>query len=259
MAGLLFFALALIVSALALARLSAHEERRMIRDVGLLGIDLFSVIIAIFVGVSLLYKELALETVYAILAKPIARWELVLGKWLGILAILSAQIAVMGAVLAATLVVGAGRGALDASLLSSVWLVLMNVTIVSSVAMLFSAFTSPFLSGLFCLGVFVVGRLVPDLRRLAERAGGTAGRLIAGVASVLPDLHLFTPPSSFLGAAHAPEPSARPGELAVSAFGSPVSWPVGFEYLGAVTAYALGYSALVLGLAMLIFRRRDFV
>ena len=244
--SLLFFAVALIVSALALGELSVHEERRMIRDVGLFGVDLFSVLIAIFVGVNLLYKELALKTVYTILPKPIARWEFVLGKWLGVMATLVAQIGVMGAVLAVTLWVEgdrAGGDALDGALPKALWLLLMNVTIVTSVAMLFSAFTSPFLSGLFSLGVFVVGRSVPDVRALGDRIGGGGGRLLGGFAAVLPNLHLFYPSGTIVGA----ERVTVHGQF------------VGLGYLGWTTGYALGYSALVLALAMLIFRRRDFV
>ena len=98
--SLLFFAVLIILSALAVGQLSLHEEIRMTRDVGLYGIDVFSVIIAIFVGVNLLYKELDLKTVYTILPKPIYRWEFVLGKWLGMLLTLAVQIGVMGLVLA---------------------------------------------------------------------------------------------------------------------------------------------------------------
>jgi len=254
MYSLLFFALALIVSALALGELSVHEERRMVRDVGLSGIDVFSVLIAIFVGVNLLYKELALKTVYTIVPKSIARWEFVVGKWLGVRATLVVQIAVMGVVLALTLLVQGGSGggaagsassagALDTALPKALWLFLMNVAIVTSVAMLFSAFTSPFLSGLFSLGVFVVGRQVPDLRQVAARVGGGVGLILDGLAAVLPNLHLFVPSGTIVDAQH------------VSVHGQ----FVGVGYLGSVTAYALGYSALVLGLAMLIFRRRDFV
>lgn len=241
--SLLFFAVALIVSALALGQLSVHEERRMIRDVGLFGVDLFSVLIAIFVGVNLLYKELALKTVYTILPKPIARWEFVLGKWLGVMATLVAQIVVMGAALAVTLAASEGSQALDSALFKALWLLLMNVTIVTSVAMLFSSFSSPFLSGLFSLGVFVVGRSVPDVRALAERIGGGAADLLKGACAVLPNLHLFTPSGTALG-----------GQV-VSVHGT----FVGSGYLAWTTAYALGYSALVLGLAMVIFRKRDFV
>jgi len=257
MYSLMLFAMILIVSALALGELSVHEERRMIRDVGLFGIDAFSVLIAIFVGVNLLYKELSLKTVYTILPKPIARWEFVLGKWLGVMATLVVQIVVMGAVLALTLLV-AGRDtggggptdhgsdalqAVDAALPKALWLFLMNVTIVTSVAMFFSSFTSPFLSGLFTLGIFVVGRQVPDLQQLAGHLGGGIGQLLGFTARVLPNLHLFTPSGTIVGA----ERVSVHGQF------------VGPAYLGNVTVYALCYSALVLGLAVLIFRRKDFV
>jgi ABC-type transport system involved in multi-copper enzyme maturation permease subunit len=241
--SLLFFALALIASALALGQLSVHEERRMIRDVGLFGVDLFSVLIAIFVGANLLYKELALKTVYTILPKPIARWEFVLGKWLGVMATLMIQIVVMGVAVALTLAAQGGRDAVDGALLKALWLLLMNVTVITSVAMLFSSFSSPFLSGLFSLGVFVVGRSIPDVHALALRLGGGAGRALAAACAVLPNLHLFTPSGTVVGGEH------------VSVHGV----FVGPAYLAWTSAYAIGYSALVLGLAMLIFRRRDFV
>ena len=96
--SLLFFAVLLILSAVAVGKLSLHEELRMTRDVGLFGIDVFGVIIAIFVGVNLLYKELDLKTVYTILPKPLYRWEFVLGKWLGMLLTLGVQVAVMALV-----------------------------------------------------------------------------------------------------------------------------------------------------------------
>jgi len=241
--SLLFFALGLIISALALGQLSVHEDRRMIRDVGLFGVDVFSVLIAIFVGVNLLYKELALKTVYTILPKPIARWEFVLGKWLGVMATLVAQIVIMGLVLALTLMAEGGTAAVDGALVKALWLLLMNVTIVTSVAMFFSAFSSPFLSGLFALGVFVVGRSIPDVRALGERIGGGAGKLVGATCTLLPNLHLFTPSGAALG-----------GQT-VSVHGT----FVGTSYLGWTTGYAIGYSAVVLVCAMLIFRRRDFV
>jgi ABC-type transport system involved in multi-copper enzyme maturation permease subunit len=241
---LLFFAIALILSALALGELSLNEDRRMIRDVGLFGIDLFSVLIAIFVGVNLLYKELALKTVYTILPKSIARWEFILGKWLGVMATLGVQVIVMGAVLIVALRVQGGADAVtDSTLPKALWLLLMNVTIVTSVAILFSSFSTPFLSGLFSLGIFVVGRSVPDVRQLADRVGGTTGGILSTLASVLPNLHLFFPSGATVGGQH------------VSVHGDFVGMP----YVGVATAYAMGYSALVLGWAMLIFRKRDFV
>jgi ABC-type transport system involved in multi-copper enzyme maturation permease subunit len=239
--SLLFFAVLLILSALALGELSLDEEVRMTRDLGLFGVDLFSVLIAIFVGVNLLYKELDLKTVYTILPKPIARWEFVLGKWLGMLITLALQIAVMGAVLALTTV--AEGAPVDAAIVKALWLLLVNVMVVTSVAILFSSFSSPFLSGFFSLGVFVVGRSVPDIRLVAARAGGALARTVDLASYLVPNLHLFYPSGAIVGAQH------------VSIHGQ----YVGAGYLFSATLYGVGYSTLVLGLAMLIFRRRDFV
>jgi ABC-type transport system involved in multi-copper enzyme maturation permease subunit len=239
--SLLFFAVLIILSALALGQLSLHEEVRMTRDVGLFGIDLFGVVIAIFVGVNLLYKELDLKTVYTILPKPLRRWEFVLGKWLGMLLTLAVQMAVMGAVLALTLATQGAR--LDVPMLKALWLLYMNVVVVTSVAVLFSSFSSPFLSGFFALGLFVVGRSVPDIRALAQKSAPAVREALNAGAAVVPNLHLFYPSGAIIGAEH------------VSVHGSFVGAP----YLVSTTVYAVGYSVVVLVVAMLIFRRRDFV
>src|SRR4029453_8041021 len=118
--SLLFFAVLIIVSAVAVGRLSLHEEVRMTRDIGLWGIDIFGVIIAVFVGVNLLYKELDLKTVYTILPKPIHRWQFVLGKWLGMLLTLAVQVLVMALVLAGTLALQGA--AFDAPMWKATWL-----------------------------------------------------------------------------------------------------------------------------------------
>jgi ABC-type transport system involved in multi-copper enzyme maturation permease subunit len=239
--SLLFFAVLLIVSALALGQLSLHEELRMTRDVGLYGVDLFGVVIAIFVGVNLLYKELDLKTVYTILPKPLRRWEFVLGKWLGMLLTLAVQMLVMGAVLAATLAAQGAR--FDVPMVKALWLLYVNVMVVTSVAVLFSSFSSPFLSGFFALGSFVVGRSVPDIHALAARSGGALHTMLEAGAMVVPNLHLFYPSGAIIGAEH------------VSVHGT----FVGARYLLATTGYGIGYSLVLLAVAMLIFRRRDFV
>ena len=239
--SLLFFAILIIVSALAIGNLTLHEEVRTIRDLGLFGIDLFGVIIAIFVGVNLLYKELDLKTVYTILPKPIRRWEFVLGKWLGMLLTLAVQMSLMGVVLAATLAMEGAR--LDVPTFKAIWLLFLNVMLVTSIAVFFSSFSSPFLSGFFSLGCFVVGRSVPEIQAIAAKMGGTAGSVLAGLCRVLPNLNLFYPSGAIVGA----EEVTVHGQF------------VGSGYLLSTSLYGITYSLLVLGLAMLIVRKRDFV
>lgn len=240
--SLLFFAILLIVSALALGQLTLNEEIRMTRDLGLFGIDLFGVVIAVFVGVNLLYKELELKTVYTILPKPIARWEFVLGKFLGMLGTMAIQVVVMALVLALVLFIQGGT--LEMALVAAVALIFVNIVVVTAVAMLFSAFSSPFLSGLFAFGIFVLGRSIPDIEQLVKRSEPAVQMMVKGMALLLPNLHLFYPAGALS--------SATAGGVSTSPLlqGGYVLW---------VTAYGLGYSAVVLLVAMLIFRKRDFV
>jgi len=239
--SLLFFAVLIILSAMAIGNLTLHEEVRTIRDVGLFGIDIFGVLIAIFVGVNLLYKELDLKTVYTILPKPLWRWEFVLGKWLGMVLTLAVQMVVMGAVLA--LVLASEDAHFDVAMVKAVWLLFVNVMVVTSIAVFFSAFSSPFLSGFFSLGFFVVGRSVPDIRALGEKAGPGAKTILNLFCDVIPNLHLFYPSGAIVGAE----------ELSVH------RQFVGPDYMISATGYGIGYSLVVLILAMLIFRKRDFV
>jgi ABC-type transport system involved in multi-copper enzyme maturation permease subunit len=239
--SLLFFAILIILSALAVGQLSLHEDVRMTRDVGLFGIDVFGVVIAVFVGVNLLYKELDLKTVYTILPKPLRRWEFVLGKWLGMLLTLAVQMAVMGVVLGVTLAMQGAR--LDVPMFKALWLLYVNVVVVTSVAVLFSSFSRPFLSGFFALGFFVIGRSVPEIKALALKSGGTFQTVLEAGAAVMPNLHLFYPSGAIIGAEH------------ISVHGQ----MVGAGYMTWTTFYGIGYSLVVLILAMLIFRKRDFV
>jgi Cu-processing system permease protein len=239
--SLLFFAVLIILSALAIGNLTLHEEVRTVRDVGLFGIDLFGVIIAIFVGVNLLYKELDLKTVYTILPKPLRRWEFVLGKWLGMLLTLAVQMLVMGIVLAAVLAAEGAR--FDVPTAKAVWLLFVNVMVVTSIAVFFSAFSSPFLSGFFAMGCFVVGRSVPDIRALGEKVSPSLRAILNLFSDVMPNLHLFYPSGAIVGA----EQVSVHRQFVDAGY---ILWTSG---------YGIGYSLIVLVLAMLIFHRRDFV
>jgi Cu-processing system permease protein len=124
-----------------------------------------------------------------------------------------------------------------------VWLLFVNVMLVTSIAVFFSAFSSPFLSGFFALGCFVVGRSVPDIRALGEKLGPGAKVVLNLVCNVIPNLHLFYPSGAIVGAE----------DLSVH------RQFVGSEYILSATGYGVAYSLVVLVLAMLIFRKRDFV
>jgi hypothetical protein len=124
-----------------------------------------------------------------------------------------------------------------------VWLLFINVMLVTSIAVFFSAFSSPFLSGFFALGCFLVGRSVPDIRALAAKLGPLAKTVLETGCTLMPNMHLFYPSGAIVGAE----------EVSVHRDF------VGASYLLTASAYGVAYSLIVLILAMLIFRKRDFV
>jgi ABC-type transport system involved in multi-copper enzyme maturation permease subunit len=239
---LLVFALLLILSSLLFGQLSVHEEVRVTRDLGLGGISIFGVLIAVFVGVNLVYKELDKKTVFSILPKPIRRFEFVLGKFAGMAITLAVQVAIMAAVLLAALKLQGGD--LGPMIFRAIVLTYLEVVVVTSIAILFSSFSSPVLSGVFTLLVFVIGRFAPELRQLVTKLPEGAGQTVAAAAlRIVPDLHVFYVSGSMVDGRY------------VSVHGDFIAW----GYVAIAALYAIGYVACTLTLASIFFSRRDFV
>lgn len=242
--SLLFFAVLVILASLAFGALSVHEEVRLTTDLGLAGMSLFSVIIAIFVGVNLVYKELERKTIYTLIPKPIHRYQFVLGKFIGMVLTLAVQIAIMALVLLA--VIAVQGGALSLALVKMVALIFIEVMVVTAVAVLFSSFSTPFLSGLFTVGVFLLGRSVPDIRLAARKVQSpTVSLLLRGVSLVVPNLRYF----------YATGAEVAGGHVSVHAAATFPDW----GYVASATGYGLIYVVLVLMLAIALFSRRDFI
>src|SRR6266481_1765873 len=153
--NLVLFVLLLIGGAIFLGELSAGQESKIIVDLGLSAMLLFGVFIAIFVGVGLVYKEIERRTLYAILSKPIGRGQFLLGKYLGLCLTLFVNVIVMGVGLSLALVyVRRGWDPLAVRIWPAIFLIYIELVILTAVAMLFSAFSSPALSALLAFFVF---------------------------------------------------------------------------------------------------------
>jgi ABC-type transport system involved in multi-copper enzyme maturation permease subunit len=234
--------------ALVLAQMSLHQEARIVVDVGLAGISLFGSITAIVIGISLLYNEIQKKTIQTILSKPIERHEFVLGKYLGMALTLTLLVALFALVLAGLLVVARHMfpgTAIDFSgaIAKAVLLGYLEVLVVAAIAIFFSSFSTPYLSGIFTFALFFLGRISEEIRLAAEGAQDAWIRAIAGGAlRIVPDLHVFAASGGEIDGRHA------------SVHGDFVGW----GYVGVAGLYAAGWIAILLLLAALIFRRRDF-
>jgi Cu-processing system permease protein len=285
--GVLGFACAVLFFTLAIAELSLNEQARVVEDVGLASISLFSVVVSVFLGSSLLYKEIERKTLYVILPKPISRHEFLLGKYFGIVLTALVFVGIMGAL---ELWIGAVQAGVDprkallvllglplllalalwkardrtavlvpfafVALGAAAWLcshtevrlepvlaqlvlIIDEVLVLTSVALLFSSFSTPFLTGVFTIGIWLSGRSADDMALLkAKQVGETLRQIMQVMAEILPNLQLFVPSRALLY-----------GEGKV---------PV-WSYVAQSSTYGLLYATFLLIVAALIFRRRDFL
>jgi ABC-type transport system involved in multi-copper enzyme maturation permease subunit len=235
--NLVLFVLLLIAGAIFLGELSAGQDARIIVDLGLSAMLLFGVFIAIFVGVGLVYKEIERRTLYAILSKPISRGQFLLGKYLGLCLTLLVNVLIMGLGVSLALVyVRRGWDPLVFKIWPAIFLIYIELMIVTGVALLFSTFSSPALSALLTFLVFIIGHFSADLKTLGNSAGSAAARwLFRSLYYLLPNLSNY---SVITATAHGYVPDVRSIALAV--------------------AYAIVYIVVLMAGAKLVFGQRNF-
>jgi Cu-processing system permease protein len=231
--ALLFFGVAVILAGVVLSALSYVGSERILQDFGFAAIRLFSVAIAIFVGVTLIHREVERRTVYAILSKPLSRAEFLLGKYVGLLVTIWLQMAIMVVFfVAVSLLTGAPLGAGHAAAIA---LIAAELAVIVAVATFFSAFTTPMLASFFSVGIWALGHMTRDLRDIgASSISESMKSTTAFIHRVMPDLESFNFSTE---AAHG---------LAFAA--SDVWLPL---------LYGMGYVTVLLMAAIGIFDRRD--
>ena len=233
--NLVLFVLLVTASAVFLGELTAGQEARTIVNLGLGAMLIFGTFIAIFVGVSLVSKEIEKRTVYAIFSKPIGRGEFIFGKYLGLSLTILVNVLVMGAGVSLALLY-VGGNSLAVSIWGAIFLIFFELTILTAVAVLFSSFSTPALSALLSFFVFVIGHFSASLNDLAKGLGSSFAKFFFGVIYyILPNLSFYTFRSE---AAHGILPPAS-------------------MIFGAI-AYAAVYVGILLVITIAIFSRRNF-
>jgi Cu-processing system permease protein len=244
--NLVLFAVLLIGLSYLLSQLTAGQDIKIIKDSGLAAMSLFGLFIAVFIGIGLVSKEVEKRSIYALLAKPIRRQELIIGKYLGLVLTLGVNLGVM--VIAYYAVLGAvawidgawfrphwGAPAVDPALLKAVAMIFLQLAIVTAVALLFSTFSSPMLSAALTFGLYVVGHFNADLKNFEAVVDVKPAAYAArALYYLLPNLAPLDIKSEVVHAV-----------------------PVSAGYLLLNTAYAFTYVVALLAAATFIFMRRD--
>jgi ABC-type transport system involved in multi-copper enzyme maturation permease subunit len=244
--NLVFFAILMIGASYLIGQLTAGQDVKIIKDLGLAATSVFGLFIAVFIGIGLVSKEVEKRSIYSLLSKPISRAQLVLGKYLGLVLTLAVNVAVMAVAVYAVLAYLAWRTpsaaadfdapALDPALLKAFILTFGELTVVTAVALFFSTFSTPLLSAAFTIGLFIAGRFSGDLRNFDAVVGSRmAGRVTETLYWVLPNLSAFDVRSQVVHAQ-----------------------PVPIGYIALTLGYGLLYVAALLVPSIVIFSRRDF-
>lgn len=231
--NLLVFALLMIGSSLLLMRLTLGEFHRLLLDVGLGSINIFGVLIAIFVGIGLVNKEIEKKTIYTIVSKPVARYQFLIGKYLGLTLTLFVNTLIMAGGL--LLVLFAQDVPIESMLFKALGLIFMEFMVITAVALLCSTFTSATLSAIFTLAIYVIGHLTADLKTFGEKMDEGMRAVVTGLYYILPNLERFNLKGNVI---HHIEVSGTDLLL--------------------IVVYGLTYVAFLLMSASIIFQRRDF-
>jgi ABC-type transport system involved in multi-copper enzyme maturation permease subunit len=234
--NLVFFALLMMAAAIFVGQISIGIEEMVIKSLGLSAISVIGLLIAVFTGVGLVYKEMDKRTLYALLAKPVRRWEFLLGKFGGLSLTLAVNTLAMAAGLfAALLYVKHHLERADAVLLVAIYFILLKLMLVVALALLFSCYTTPLLAILYTSALYVAGLFVEDMRTFhLTTANPAVAGLMRGLSYLLPNFENF---NVMAAAAHGRE---IPSVLILQN-----------------TAYAVLYCGIVLTIAAAVFSRRN--
>ena len=170
--NLILFALLIVGSSVLFGQISLEINRIVLINLGLTAISLFGIVIAIFIGIGLVSKEIEKRTLYTVLAaRPVRRWEFITGKFLGLVMTLTVNALLMSVgFFAAVMYVSHGLGRGDLQLLTAIYFILLEFVLITALALLFSTFSTPVFSSIFAFAIFAVGTFAEDLRGFAQMA-----------------------------------------------------------------------------------------
>ncbi|HDI51499.1 hypothetical protein B5M50_01525 [candidate division KSB1 bacterium 4484_219] len=233
MYNILFFAIFVIGVSLLVSDWSIHQQAKILKDFGLAAMSIFGLLIAIFIGIRLIYQEIEKRTIYMLVTKPIARWEIIVGKYLGLILTIAVNVLVMSLCLFA--VDYLLEGFVNWELTPAILLIYVEIMVVIALATFFSTFTSPMISALLTICLFVVGHLSPILKLFLHTHTNTIFKLILqGIYYTVPNLEYFNIRTAVVE-----------------------SLPLPHHFLFYALFYGIGYVGILLLISSFIFRRKD--
>jgi Cu-processing system permease protein len=234
LAVIVVFALLMIAAGLWLGSISLGEEGRMMKDFGLVAVTAFGLIVAVFVAAGLVHKEVEKRTVYVLFSKPVSRVAFISGKFIGLCATMAVVLAGMGLFLFALVWIVDGRP--SGIVLLAVLMVYVQLLAIMAVTIFFSTLGSAILASVLGICVFVAGQLSHNVLALTRLGKNPLTEALSWV------IYVIIPNFSAV--------DAKAGVVGEQT----LAW----GQIGLWTAYLLAYVVVVLALAALVFRRKEF-
>ena len=234
LAVIVVFALLMIVGGLWLGSISLGEQGRMMIDFGLVAVTFFGLIVAVFVAAGLVHKEVEKRTVFVLFSKPVSRSAFIGGKFIGLCGTMAVVLAGMGLFLFALVWIIDGRPSWMVP--AAVVMIYVQLLTIMAVTILFSTLGSAILASVLGICVFVAGQLSQNVLSLTRLGKNPLTQLLSWVVYVIvPNLSAVDVKAGVVG-----EQTLAWGQI------------------GLWTAYLLAYVVVVLALAALVFRRKEF-
>jgi ABC-type transport system involved in multi-copper enzyme maturation permease subunit len=218
---------------LLLGQLSIRQDEKIIKDLGLAAMDVFGTVIAIFIGVGLVSKEIERRSLFPLLAKPLSRDEFLIGKAAGLAFTLLVNVVIMAAGLYLTLLFT--RRALDPSLLKAVYGIYLGLLLVLALSLFFSTVTSSAVASVCTFSLVAAGRFSDVIRNMKQVASGVPSFVTESLYYALPNFRNFDFKNAVV-----------------------YGLPVPPDLLLRVSAYAAVYIAVVMLATLMVFRSKDF-
>jgi ABC-type transport system involved in multi-copper enzyme maturation permease subunit len=241
------FGVLLVCVSYLIGQLTAGQDLKIIKDLGLAALDVLGLFIAVFIGIGLVAKEVERRSIYGLLSKPLTREQFLLGKYFGLVMTLAVNLGAMVVAYYATLFALDAMAtaperaawptpAIDPRLMIAVVLIFAELMLVTALALFFSTFSSPLLSMVLTLALWVAGHFNTDLRQFEQVVDAPLVAWLArGAYYLLPNLTPFNVKAEVVhGVAVSP------------------------SHVALTLAYAVIYTAGLLLAAMAVFRKRDF-
>ncbi len=234
--NLVVFAIVLIAGSLTISQLTIGEQFRIIADIATSSTQVFGTVIAVFLGVSLVSRELDRRTAYVILARPVSRAQFIVGKYLGLLATILLNVLVMAATTVVVFMIYARGGQIPGgAFLAAFGLLVVQFAICLALAVLFASFSTATLATIFSLTLVGAGHVFSEVRAFWLKSPE------AGMKQLVRILDFTLPNMGLLDMKEA------------LTYGDPIQ-------TGSVlarAAYGLGYAGVLVAIAAMVFSRRD--